>query len=280
MRLVRTDVGLARIEDGELHLLDTEHPDVDSLLRAVPTLSAVADIPVRRRLPLTPHGPALRCPFSPRVAVWGIGLNYHAKAAATGRPVPEQPILFLKPSSALTDPDRGVRLPRLAPDHVDYEGEIAVVVGGAMRDVPPDRVWSHVAGITTANDITARDVMAASANPLLAKGFPGFGPLGPEVRALGDASDFDRLTVTTHVNGEPRQRGRADDLIFGVADLLSRISGHADLRPGDVVLTGTPPGTGQDLRTPLRPGDRITVTVGDLLPLHTEITPAAADPHP
>lgn len=203
-------------------------------------------------------------------AIWGVGLNYHSKAELTGRPLPAEPILFLVPPSSLGGPDGAVRLPLDRTAQPDYEGEIAVVLGRSLYRATPEQARTAVRGITAANDLTARDVMKSTGSPLLAKSFPGFTQLGPDLRVLEDPDELEDVRLRTLVNGEPRQDDQASGLIFAVPELLSRISYHAQLDPGDVVLTGTPAGTGQDLGVYLRPGDVVTVEVDGLRPLVTQ----------
>jgi 2-keto-4-pentenoate hydratase/2-oxohepta-3-ene-1,7-dioic acid hydratase in catechol pathway len=153
---------------------------------------------------------------------------------------------------------------------VDYEGEVAIVIGRRMHEASPGDAWAHVAGISAANDVTARDVMAATGNPTLAKSFPGFGAIGASVLALSSVDTPDGIPVRTWVNGQLRQESTTAELIFRVPDLLAHISRYCALEPGDVVLTGTPAGTGQDRNEFLRPGDVVEVSVGNVLPLRTE----------
>jgi 2-keto-4-pentenoate hydratase/2-oxohepta-3-ene-1,7-dioic acid hydratase in catechol pathway len=263
--LVVTDHGLGRVDGDSVELLDLAHLDVSALVRDAGSLAPARTASVRDRVPLA--GLRLRCPLSAPLGIWGIGLNYRAKAALTGRPIPEHPILFLKPAAALAGPGTTIPIPAVPSAELDHEAEVAVVVGRRLCAASPAEAWGAVAGITTANDFTARDVMRRTGTPTLAKSFDGFSPLGPSVLdAAGLAPDFD-LAVRASVNGALVQDGRTGDLILGVAELLAAISAYSTLEPGDVVLTGTPPGTGQDRGSFLLPGDRVTVEVDGLLPL-------------
>lgn len=269
MRLAITARGICRVEGDELALLDLPHPDLGALLRDAGSLRAAATAKVVERSRLVDE--ELRCPLSRPASIWGVGLNYHAKAALTGRAVPTEPILYLKPGPAIAGPGVGIPLPGCRPAEVDYEAEVAILIGRHLRDADEAAAWTAVAGITSANDMTARDVHRATGNPALAKGFTGFSPLGPSVRDIDDlASDFD-LGVQAWVNGELRQDGRTSDFIFTVPDLLARISRYTTLEPGDVVLTGTPAGTGQDRNSFLAVGDRVRVQVEGLLPLENQL---------
>ncbi|MFG1779540.1 fumarylacetoacetate hydrolase family protein [Micromonospora sp. NPDC049051] len=277
--LLATRRGMARLaDDGTAELLDLPYPDVAALLRAGAGLTPAAEAPALDRLPLDTLAGDLVAPLGSTRAIWGVGLNYHCKARLTGRGVPEQPLLYLKAASAGCGPDAVVPLPTSVSAQPDYEGEVALVIGTRMHHTPPELAWAHVAAITAANDLTARDVMKALGNPTLAKSFPGFGALGASVLDLSAVPDRDAITVRTTVNGELRQEASTADLIFPVPELLAWISRHAVLEPGDVVLTGTPAGTGQDLGRFLTPGDLVEVTVGGVLPLRTRFRAETPDP--
>ncbi len=279
METIATAHGLARVEGDELAILDLPYANVCDLLEDGASLTVVDGAAVSRRLPLSRLSEVVRAPL-PTGTVWGVGLNYRAKAAVTGRALPDFPILFVKPGTALAAPGRAVGVPAGLSAQVDYEAEVGIVIGRTLHEVRPDQVWDHVAGIVTANDFTCRDIMFATKTPLLAKGFPGFAPLGPSVRPLAEVPDRDDIPVRSWVNGEQRQDGSTSDLIFPVAELLSIISRYGRLEPGDVVLTGTPPGTGQDLGTYLAPGDEVTVVIADMVPLVTAVVDPDREPTP
>lgn len=269
MLLGVTASGIVRVESDEVVDLDLPFADLGALLVVHDSFAVAASAAERGRRPLAET--AFVCPFGAATTIWGVGLNYHAKAAQTGRGVPSEPILFLKPPRALAGPDAKVAIPFVPSDELDYEAEVAIVIGTELSDATPEQAWAAVAGITPANDMTARDVMKRVGNPGFAKGFDGFSPIGPTVLTADElAPDFD-LRVRGYVNGELRQDGRTSDFIFSVPDLLSRLSKFATLCPGDVVLTGTPPGTGQDLGIFLQPDDRVTVEIERLLPLHATL---------
>ncbi|MFI9639261.1 fumarylacetoacetate hydrolase family protein [Micromonospora sp. NPDC051925] len=276
--LVATRYGLGRVTGDDVELLDLPYPDVATLLRAGLGFAPAREARVRRRLPLATLVGDLRPPLAGTRAVWGVGLNYHCKARNTGRALPSQPVLYLKSPSAGSGPGDTVPLPD-AVSQPDYEGEVALVVGARMHHTPAERVWAHLAAVSAANDLTARDVMTASGNPTLAKSFPGFGALGASVLGLGAVADRDAIGVRTTVNGELRQQASTAELIFPVPDLLAWISRYVVLEPGDVVLTGTPTGTGQDRGCFLRPGDLVEVTVAGVLPLRTRFRAESPD-HP
>jgi 2-keto-4-pentenoate hydratase/2-oxohepta-3-ene-1,7-dioic acid hydratase in catechol pathway len=196
-------------------------------------------------------GLALLPPCLPSKII-GVGRNYREHAAELDHEVPAEPLLFLKPPSALLPPGSDIHLPA-ASQRVDYEGELAVVIGREARAVPEDRALEHVLGYACINDVTARDLQAGDVQFTRAKGFDTFCPLGPCV-AIGLA--LESLVVETYVNGERRQSAPISRMIFPVARLVSFISGVMTLLPGDVIATGTPAGVG-----PLRPSDEVTVSI-------------------
>jgi 2-keto-4-pentenoate hydratase/2-oxohepta-3-ene-1,7-dioic acid hydratase in catechol pathway len=187
--------------------------------------------------------------------VIGIGRNYAAHAAEHGVEIPSEPLFFLKPPSSVLAPGAAVELPALS-ERVEHEAELAVVMGRRCRRVQPDDAWSHVLGITCGNDVTARDLQRADAQWTRGKGFDTFCPLGPWIVACHHAEEVSRLTVRCRVNGELRQQGRCDQMVFSIAELIARISVIMTLEPGDVILTGTPAGVG-----PLVAGDIVEVEV-------------------
>ncbi|GAA4718154.1 fumarylacetoacetate hydrolase family protein [Phytohabitans rumicis] len=264
MNLVATADGVGRVEGDEIALLDLPWPDVAALLAAGVGLETAKAARVRGRAPLADA--TLLPPLGSTRAVWGVGLNYHSKARRTGRPVPDEPVLYLKAASGACAPGGTAAL---ASAQVDYEGEVALVIGRRATCLRPEHAWDHVAAVCAANDVTARDVMTATGNPTLAKSFPGFGALGASVRDLTTVSDPADIAVRTFVNGVLHQDSTTADLIFPVPELLARLTRFAALEPGDVVLTGTPEGTGQDRGVFLRPGDVVEVRVPGVLPLRT-----------
>lgn len=167
----------------------------------------------------------------------------------------DEPVVFLKPSTAVTGPHDPVFYPT-ASSQVDYEGELAVVIGRMGREVPAERVKEMVFGFTVANDVTARDLQRTDKQWTRAKGFDSFCPVGPWIETgltLEEAAD---LRLTTTVDGEVRQDARTSALIHPISELVSYISTFMTLLPGDIVLTGTPAGVG-----PVEPGQRVSVAV-------------------
>ena len=164
-----------------------------------------------------------------------------------------EPVLFLKPSTAVTGPGDAIRYPVKLTDRVDFEGELAVIIGRLCRSVPRERAEEVIFGYTCANDVTARDLQARDGQWTRAKGFDTFCPLGPWMETGTDPAD---LELTTTVNGAVRQRARTSELLWDVPDLIAHVSQVMTLLPGDVLLTGTPAGVG-----PLSAGDEVSVTI-------------------
>ncbi len=181
-----------------------------------------------------------------------VGRNYAAHAAELGNAVPAEPLLFLKPPSALIGPDEMVLLPAES-TRVEYEAEIGVVIGRRLHGVAAEEAFEGIGGYICANDVTARDLQKRDAQWGRAKGFDTFCPIGPRV-ASGLA--WDDLEVCCRVNGVERQYGRATEMHFPIPDLVSYISRIMTLEPGDLILTGTPAGTG-----PLVEGDVVEVEI-------------------
>jgi 2-keto-4-pentenoate hydratase/2-oxohepta-3-ene-1,7-dioic acid hydratase in catechol pathway len=181
-----------------------------------------------------------------------VGRNYAAHAAELGHEVPDVPLTFFKPSTAVIGPTEAIAYPPFSSD-VQHEAELAVVIGRMCREVPLERVPEVILGYTCANDVTARDVQQREGQWARAKGFDTSCPLGPWIETELDPSD---LAITCTVNGELRQTGRTSLMVRSVAELIVHISEAMTLLPGDVVLTGTPAGVG-----PLHVGDEVAVSV-------------------
>ncbi len=271
MHVVATELGLARIDTPAVLLLRTPYRHLGQVIAATGSLDVLASAPVVGQRSLAELPAILTAPLGRPGAVWGVGLNYHSKAQLTGRSVPADPIIYLAAGTD-TAPGAEVPFPSGQTTQLDYEGEIAVIVGRRLYRAQPAQVWPALAGITAANDLTARDVMASTATPTLAKSFPGCNPLGASVLSADELVDPEAIRVRCHVNGELRQDDTSAGMIFSIPELVARISWYAALEPGDVVLTGTPAGTGQDRRDFLRFGDEIVVEVEGVLPLTTRVS--------
>lgn len=181
-----------------------------------------------------------------------VGRNYVAHAKELGNEVPERPLLFFKPPSAVIASGAAIELPPESAQ-VEYEGEIGVVVGATLRHASEDEARGAIRGIVALNDVTARDLQKTDGQWARAKGFDTFCPIGPEAPAPADLA---ALEVVTRVNGEERQRGTAGQMAFAIPMLLAYVSRIMTLEPGDVLATGTPAGVGR-----LAEGDEVEVEV-------------------
>jgi 2-keto-4-pentenoate hydratase/2-oxohepta-3-ene-1,7-dioic acid hydratase in catechol pathway len=206
--------------------------------------------PSGRRLPIA--GLRLLAPVIPSKIV-AVGRNYVDHAAELGNDVPAEPLLFLKPSTAVIGPGDPIRLPTDLSDEISYEGEIAVVIGALISRVAPEVAAKAVLGITCANDLTLRDVQRRESQWARAKGFDGSCPLGPAIATGLDLAD---IRIRTFVDGELRQDGSSSQMVFDIPRVVSEISQVMTLLPGDVVLTGTPAGVAT-----LVPGQRVRVEI-------------------
>jgi 2-keto-4-pentenoate hydratase/2-oxohepta-3-ene-1,7-dioic acid hydratase in catechol pathway len=205
----------------------------------------------------------LLAPISPP-NIFGIGLNYAEHVRQLGAGMPDRPVVFMKPTTAIANPGEPILLPDCCVNgpEVDYECELAVVIGRAARDVAEGEALSYVFGYTAANDITARH-WAKSTSRTRGKSFDRFCPLGPALVTADEIPDPQCLALTTTLNGLVVQKGSTADMIFSVAELVSFLSQDTTLLPGTLILTGTPPGSGITRNPPsyLRAGDRVCVEV-------------------
>jgi 2-keto-4-pentenoate hydratase/2-oxohepta-3-ene-1,7-dioic acid hydratase in catechol pathway len=181
-----------------------------------------------------------------------LGKNYAAHAAEFGGEVPEEPLVFLKPSTSVSGPGDPIPLPLIS-NRVDYEGELAIVIGRIARNVRAEEAFRFILGYTCGNDVTLRDLQKKDDQWARAKGFDGSCPLGPWVETELDPID---VHLETRVNGEVRQSASTSDMVFGVATIIEFVTTFMTLLPGDVIMTGTPEGVGK-----LEPGDRVEVEV-------------------
>ncbi len=182
-----------------------------------------------------------------------VGRNYLEHARELGNEVPERPLLFFKPPSALVEEGDAIVLPPES-ERVEHEGEIAVVMGARARHVDRERAMRYVGGFAALNDVTARDLQKMDGQWARAKGFDTFCPMGTVVPA--ESVDWETLEVICRVNGEVRQHGHARDMAFDIPTLVAYVSGIMTLEPGDVIATGTPAGVSR-----LHPGDVVEVEV-------------------
>jgi 2-keto-4-pentenoate hydratase/2-oxohepta-3-ene-1,7-dioic acid hydratase in catechol pathway len=201
-----------------------------------------------------------------------VGLNYALHAAEGGMALPERPILFAKFPSALVGDGARVRKHAVT-DKLDYEGELAFVIGRTASGVDRAEALDHVAGYTIMNDVSARDLQRAEAQWIRAKSLDTFAPLGPALVTADEVPDPARLRIRTLVNGELRQDEGCADMVFGVPELVEFISEAITLEPGDVVATGTPSGVGFGFDPPryLEPGDSVEITIEPIGTLRSSV---------
>ncbi len=235
------------------------------------------------------EGAKLLAPIpAPPHNVMCVGKNYHAHAheftrsgfdagATAADAIPKHPIIFTKPSSSIAGPFDDIPLWPGLDEAVDYEAELAVVIGRGGRFIPREQAMAHVFGYTVMNDVTARDLQQVHKQWFLGKGIDGYGPMGPWI-TTADEVDGANLRVTCRVNGEQRQDSSTADLIFDIPTLIEVISRNVTLSPGDVIATGTPEGVGIGFDPPrfLRDGDVVEVEIAGLGAIRNTVRRAAA----
>lgn len=208
----------------------------------------------------------LHAPIAGPEKVIGIGLNYEDHAAETGADIPEKPIVFAKYPNTIIGPGEAVRIPPIT-EQADYEAELAVIIGRAARNVPESESLDYVFGYTNANDVSARDLQFSEGGQWTrSKSIDTFLPLGPYVATRDEIPDPQDLFIRAILNGETVQDGATSRMIFSVAELVSFLSQGMTLEPGDVIITGTPPGVGmaRDPQLWMKPGDEVSIEIEGL----------------
>lgn len=203
--------------------------------------------------------------------IYAIGLNYRQHARETGHELPDRPVVFLKATTSLVGPEEKIVLPDLAPEMVDYEAELAVVIGREARNIEKEEVDDYIFGFTCANDVSARDCQhELDVQWARAKSFDTFCPLGPHIETELDPGD---LEIRSRLQGEVMQDSRTSDMIFSVPELVSYLSRNFTLLPGTVILTGTPEGVGfaREPQVFLRPGNEIEIEIEGIGILSNEV---------
>jgi 2-keto-4-pentenoate hydratase/2-oxohepta-3-ene-1,7-dioic acid hydratase in catechol pathway len=269
--------GIARhVDGGSLAILETQ-PGVGlgEFLAEGGTCRQLERARVRARV--APEEAEPGSAIASGATIYGVGLNYRSKQLVTGRELPKFPTLFIKSISALGQSGKTMCLPSTAPDRVDYEGEIAVMLTKSLWNADLKTARDAIGAVLAANDVTARDVMQRTGNAGLAKSFPGFAQFGTTVVDPLEYGGIPQLELATSVNGELRQRDRGEGMLMNAEEILSLLSRFVELRPGDVVLTGTPAGTGEESERYLRPGDVVEVSLADLPALLTAVAACEED---
>lgn len=278
MLMAQTSAGVARIIGTRYEVLDVGGLSLSGLVK-----SGEIGRLEQARVTATLEGDevTVQAPIDRPGKMIIVGLNYRDHAAEIGTEIAQVPRVHLVAPSAVSGPTDDIPLPRIAGSAVDFEGEMAVVIGAPASDVSVDEAWSRVAGITAANDVTARDVQNGS-NPLvsgpnvgLAKAFDGFKPLGPALLTTAGVRDGQELRLRTLVDGEIRQDSSTAEMHFSVAELISHISQYMTLHRGDVILTGTPGGVGVSSGRFLRAGQVVEVELEGVGVLRNRVVTAS-----
>lgn len=277
--------------DGAGRILDLAHPAVRPALDGIePRLQALVEAGIERvvtrltaatfpdacRLPMADV--QLQAPFPAPKRIIAAALNYRDALVEREMPPLEEPKLFIKQTRTVIGPDEPVRLPA-GIGGVTWEAEMAVVIGRAARDIAPSRALDHVAGYFVFNDVSASEVIRADGHFDRGKNFPTFGPSGPFFVTADDVPDPQDLAIRFTLNGEVMQDSSTSQMLFGVADLISRLSRADGLAAGDVIATGTPAGAGVMRKPPrwIKPGDVMVAEVERLGRLSNPVV--SEEPH-
>ena len=227
------------------------YPDTVSVLTGDPIAMSVKLTGERKEL----DSVRLLAPVIPRSKIVAVGRNYAAHAAEMGEEVPKTPLTFFKPNTSVIGPGESIIYPA-ASREVSYEGELALVIGRICKDVPISRVPEVIFGYTVANDVTARDLQRTDGQWARAKGYDTFCPLGPWITTHQGLEEVAALAIRTTLDGELCQDSNTKEMIFTIPELVVYISSYTTLLPGDVILTGTPPGVG-----PMLPGQVVSIDI-------------------
>jgi 2-keto-4-pentenoate hydratase/2-oxohepta-3-ene-1,7-dioic acid hydratase in catechol pathway len=245
---------------------------VDDLIAAGPEAWAAARAtPLPSSEPLQPG--VLDAPLTAPSKVACVGLNYHDHCRETGMAAPERPLIFAKFPSSLVGPDAAIEWPDGLTEQVDWEVELAVVMGRRIRHATRSEALDAIFGYTAANDVSARDLQFADQQWVRAKSIDSFCPLGPVIVTPDEFGDPQAKRLAARVNGETMQDSTTAEMIFGVAEIVSFLSRACTLEPGDLILTGTPWGVGGFRNPPvfLRPGDTVEIEVEGVGVLANEV---------
>lgn len=262
MKIARFETSTGEVCCGQLLDETSARPLLGDLFSATPRF---ADQPVSVRRLVAPVQPP---------NIFAIGLNYRRHAEETKAQLPTAPLIFLKATSAVLGPAAAIELPASAPDEVDFEAELAIVIGRTAHRVSPAAALGHVLGYTCANDVSARDCQKRIDKQWArGKSFDTFCPLGPWIVTADELPDPGRLPIALRLNGRVMQESSTADMIFSCAQLVSYLSHQFTLLPGTVILTGTPEGVGNARVPPvfLRPGDQLEIQIGGIGLLKNEV---------
>lgn len=251
---------LGRYRDLSAHVADLSGKALSK--NSLAALAAIAP----ESLPLVPEGTRLGAPVAGTRNFIAVGMNYADHAAETGAKVPSEPLLFSKAPNCIVGPNDNVLIPPGA-TKMDWEVELAIVIGETAWQVEEANVFDYIAGFALCNDVSERAFqMEGTGQWLKGKSAPTFGPLGPWLVTPDEIADAQALAMELDLNGAPRQRGNTATMVFGVRTLVSYVSRFVQLDPGDVITTGTPPGVGMGRKPPefLKVGDVMRLSVEGL----------------
>ncbi len=248
------------LEDGAVRQLAGEDASMISLIKEGADKQPVSG----ESLPL--EEVRLHAPVAYPGKIIGIGLNYEDHAAETGADIPEKPIVFAKYPNTITGPGNPIRIPKIT-KQADYEAELAVVIGQSARNVEAADALDYVSGYMNANDVSSRDLQFSEGGQWTrSKSIDTFAPVGPYLVTKDEIGDPQNLSVKCTLNGEVMQEGTTEKMIFSVAEIVAFLSTGMTLEPGDIILTGTPPGVGvaRDPQVFLKDGDEVTIEIEGL----------------
>lgn len=252
-------------EQGHMRDLSSQVGDLGGDWLSPSGLAQIRALDVRS-LPIIAPQTRLGAPIAGSRNFIGIGLNYADHAAETGAPIPSEPIMFLKSLGTICGPNDDVAISE-SMRKVDWEVELAVIIGSLARDVTLDEALDHVAGYCICNDVSEREWQLERGGSWdKGKGYDNFGPLGPWLVTADEIADPQKLGMFLDVDGQAMQRGSTATMIFGVKEIISYVSQFVTLHPGDVITTGTPPGVGLGQKPPrfLAPGQTVRLGIDGL----------------
>ncbi|MBL4758981.1 MAG: fumarylacetoacetate hydrolase family protein [Rhizobiales bacterium] len=259
--------------DGGLRDLSSQVSDIDGVILSPENLKKLAAIDPAS-LPLVPAGTRIGPCVGSISKIVAIGLNYSDHAEEAGMPVPTEPIIFMKATSAICGPDDDVIKP-VGSTQLDYEVELGIVIGVKANYVSEEAALDYVAGYCIVNDVSERSYQVGRPGGQWdkGKGCDTFAPVGPWMVTTDEIPDPQILDLELDVNGEKRQRGSTAKMVFNVRQLVSDVSNYMTLLPGDIIITGTPPGVGMGMKPPvyLEPGDEMRLAISGLGEQHQNV---------
>jgi 2-keto-4-pentenoate hydratase/2-oxohepta-3-ene-1,7-dioic acid hydratase in catechol pathway len=260
--------------DGKLRDLSAVVPDIGPGQLSAAALAKLAKVKVDK-LPLVRGKPRMGCPVAQVGKMIAIGLNYSDHAAESGMPVPKEPIVFMKATTCIQGANDPVMLPK-GSVKTDWEVELGIVIGTKAQHVTKKDALKYVAGYTVVNDVSEREFQLERGPQWdKGKGCDTFGPVGPWLVTADEVPNPQRLDMWLDVNGQRMQTGNTRTMVFGVAHLVSYVSQFMTLMPGDIIITGTPPGVGMGMKPPryLKKGDVMTLGIQGLGEQRQDVVP-------